>query len=42
MTENLNEIKKELTLLLISLTGWEEENRNSPGEVKRIWISLTK
>jgi hypothetical protein len=29
---------QELTLLLISLTGWEEEKRNSPGEkVFRAW-----
>jgi hypothetical protein len=31
-------IKQELTLLLIYLTGWEEEKRNSPGEkVFRAW-----
>ena len=30
--------KQELTLLLIYLTGWEEEKRNSPGEkVFRAW-----
>jgi hypothetical protein len=31
-------IKLELTLLLIYLTGWEEDKRNSPGEkVFRAW-----
>lgn len=31
-------IKQELTLLLIYLTGWEEDKRNSPGEkVFRAW-----
>ena len=30
--------KQELTLLLIYLTGWEEDKRNSPGEkVFRAW-----
>jgi hypothetical protein len=29
---------QELTLLLIYLTGWEEDKRNSPGEkVFRAW-----
>lgn len=31
-------IKEELNLLLIYLTGWEEEKRNSPGQkVIRAW-----
>jgi hypothetical protein len=31
-------IKLELTLLLIYLTGWEEDKRNAPGEkVFRAW-----
>ena len=31
-------IKLELTLLLIYLTGWEEDKRNTPGEkVFRAW-----
>jgi hypothetical protein len=30
--------KQELTLLLIYLTGWEEDKRNSPGEkIFRAW-----
>ncbi len=38
MNENLDEIKKELILLLIYLTGWEEDKRNKPGEkVFRAW-----
>jgi hypothetical protein len=32
------DIKQELTLLLIYLTGWEEDKKNSPGEkVYRAW-----
>ena len=38
MDEKVNEIKKEITLLLIWLTGWEEDKRNAPGEkVFRAW-----
>lgn len=38
MDEKFNEIKKEITLLLIWLTGWEEDKRNAPGEkVFRAW-----
>ncbi len=34
----MNERIKELNLLLIYLTGWEEDKRNSPGEkVFRAW-----
>ena len=38
MDENLNEVKEEIILLLIGLTGWEEEKRNSPGVIVfRAW-----
>jgi hypothetical protein len=39
MDENKKEtIVQELTLLLIYLTGWEEDKRNSPGKkVFRAW-----
>ena len=38
MDEKFKEIKEELTLLLIYLTGWEEDKRNAPGEkVWRAW-----
>ena len=39
MDENKKEIiVQELTLVLISLTGWEEDKRNSPGKkVFRAW-----
>jgi hypothetical protein len=34
--------KQDLTLLLIYLTGWEEDKRNSPGEkVFRAWKGYT-
>ena len=37
-TEKKKEIIKDLTLLLIGLTGWEEEKRNQPGvKVTRAW-----
>jgi hypothetical protein len=39
MDENKKKtIIRELTLVLISLTGWEEDKRNAPGEkVFRAW-----
>jgi hypothetical protein len=38
MDEKFNDIKQDLILLLIWLTGWEEDKRNSPGEkVFRAW-----
>ena len=36
--EKFNEIRKELILILIYLTGWEEDKRNAPGvKVFRAW-----
>jgi hypothetical protein len=36
-----SKIIRELTLVLISLTGWEEDNRNTPGKkVFRAWEFL--
>ncbi len=36
--EKFNEIKQELILLLIYLTGWEEDKRNAPGmKIFRAW-----
>ena len=38
MDEKSKQVKQDLHLLLIYLTGWEEEKRNSPGEkVFRAW-----
>jgi hypothetical protein len=38
MNEKERQFKQDLHLLLIYLTGWEEEKRNSPGEkVFRAW-----
>ena len=38
MDDNKMKIVKELTLVLISLTGWEEEKRDAPGKkVFRAW-----
>ncbi len=38
MDEKFQEIRAELILLLIFLTGWEEDKRNAPGQkVFRAW-----
>jgi hypothetical protein len=41
-TKKKKEIVKDLTLLLIGLTGWEEEKRNQPDvKLTRAWKGYT-